>query len=203
MDEIQRMWEGRYASGQESPDGADPHPLVAALLDGRRHAEGTPTALDLGCGSGRHTLALARAGYDTTGVDFSPSAVRIVEAALARHGLAGRAVVGDLRSWTPQRARERGREDVPAEFDLIVAVYFHGDRTLLRRTAEWLAPGGVVLWVTHAPDSVLGPPPGVPRPDMLETVAVLEGKGLDLLRVDEVRTSDVAHDVVVEARRLP
>ena len=66
MDDNQRMWEDRYASGGSSPDGAQPHPEVAALLDrtARERTGGPPTALDLGAGTGRHTLALAAAGYD-------------------------------------------------------------------------------------------------------------------------------------------
>ena len=32
MDDNQRMWEDRYASGGSSPDGAQPHPEVAGCL---------------------------------------------------------------------------------------------------------------------------------------------------------------------------
>ncbi|MGN9891772.1 class I SAM-dependent methyltransferase [Micromonospora sp. L31] len=34
-------------------------------------------ALDLGCGTGRNALALARSGYSVTGIDFSPAALSI------------------------------------------------------------------------------------------------------------------------------
>ncbi|MFE7628898.1 class I SAM-dependent methyltransferase [Kocuria sp. NPDC057446] len=203
MDDNQRMWEDRYASGASSPDGAQPHPEVAALLErtaGER-ADGPPSALDLGAGTGRHTLALAAAGYDPTAVDFSPSAVRSIAGALAEHGLPGRALVADLRTWTPEQEQRSGPDAVPPRFDLIVAVYFQHDLSLLRRAAEWLVPGGRLLWLTHAPGSVEGPPPAVPRPSLQETVAVLEGKGLDLLRAQQVRTSEAALDVVLEAVR--
>ena len=203
MDDNQRMWEDRYASGGSSPDGAQPHPEVAALLDrpARERTGGPPTALDLGAGTGRHTLALAAAGYDPTAVDFSPSAVRTITEALAERGLPGRALVADLRTWTPEQEQRSGPDAVPPQFDLIVAGYFQHDLALLRRAAEWLVPGGRLLWITHAPGSVEGPPPTVPRPTLQETVAVLEGKGLDLLRAEQVRTTDTALDVVVEALR--
>lgn len=203
MDDEQRRWEDRYASGQASPDGALPHPEVAALLDrtADERTGRTPAALDLAAGTGRHTLALARAGYDPTAVDFSPSAVRIVADALAERELPGRALVADLRTWTPEQEQEHraGPDVLPRRFDLIVAVYFQHDLSLLRRAAEWLLPGARLLWVTHAPGSLEGPPPAVPRPSLTETVAVLEGKGLDLLRAEEVRTTGSALDVVVEA----
>lgn len=201
MDDNQRMWEDRYASGAPSPDGAQPHPEVAALLDrtAGETAGGPPTALDLGAGTGRHTLALAAAGYDPTAVDFSPSAVRTVTGALAERGLPGRALIADLRTWSPEQEQRSGPDAVPAKFDLIVSAYFQHDLALLRRAAEWLVPGGRLLWITHAPGSVEGPPPTVPRPTLQETVAVLEGKGLDLLRAEQVRTTDTALDVVVEA----
>lgn len=203
MDDNQRMWEDRYAPGGSSPDGAQPHPEVAALLDrtARERAGGPPTALDLGAGTGRHTVALAAAGYDPTAVDFSPSAVRTLTRALAERGLPGRALVADLRTWAPGQEQRSGPDAVPPQFDLIVAAYFQHDLALLRRAAEWLVPGGRLLWITHAPGSVEGPPPTVPRPTLHETVAVLEGKGLDLLRAEQVRTTDTALDVVVEALR--
>lgn len=203
MDDDQRRWEDRYASGASSPDGAQPHPEVTALL-ARTAGEpggGPPTALDLGAGTGRHTMAFAAAGYDPTAVDFSPSAVRIVREALAEHGLPGRALIADLRAWTPEQEQRSGPDAVPPRFDLIVSVYVQHDLSLLRRAAEWLVPGGRLLWITHAPASVDGPPPAVPRPSLQETVAVLEGKGLDLLRAEQVRTTETALDVVVEAVR--
>lgn len=203
MDDEQRRWESRYASGESSPDGALPHPEVAALLErtAGEHEDRSPVALDLGAGTGRHTLALALAGYDPTAVDFSPSAVRVIADALAERGLPGRALVADLRTWSPEQEQRSGPDVVPPQFDLVLAVYFQHDLALLRRAAEWLVPGGRLLWITHAPGSVEGPPPTVPRPDLVETVAVLEGKGLDLLRAEQVRTTRTALDVVVEAVR--
>ena len=49
MDDNQRMWEDRYASGGSSPDGAQPHPEVAALLDrpARERTGGPPTTSPL------------------------------------------------------------------------------------------------------------------------------------------------------------
>ncbi|MGX5357362.1 class I SAM-dependent methyltransferase [Kocuria sp. KH4] len=203
MDDSRSTWEDRHAAGEPSPDGTAPHPEVAALLErtAGEHAGRTPAALDLGAGTGRHTLALALAGYDPTAVDFSPSAVRVLTGALAERGLPGRALVADLRTWSPEQEQLPGADAVPRQFDLVLAAYFQHDLSLLRRATEWLAPGGRLLWISHAPGSVEGPPPAVPRPDLEETVAVLEGKGLDLLRAERVRTTPTALDVVLEGVR--
>lgn len=204
MDEMQRNWEERYASGGlRSPDGDQPHPEVVALLDrlGHERAGRAPTALDLGAGAGRHTMALARAGYVPTAVDFSPTAVRLLSAALAEDRLPGRALVADLRSWSPGQEEVAGPVVVPARFDLVLGAYVHDDLSLVGRAAQWVAPGGRLLWITHAPDSGDGPPPAVHRPGLEETVAALTGTGLDVVRAEQVATTETALDVVVEAAR--
>ena len=54
----------------------------------RRYSQGKPkTILDLGCGTGGHTLMLARRGYRVTGIDASRSMLRIAEEKCRRQGL--------------------------------------------------------------------------------------------------------------------
>ncbi|MFU8874692.1 class I SAM-dependent methyltransferase [Micromonospora sp. SL4-19] len=52
-----------------------PEPATAAVV-----ARCTGPALDVGCGPGRLTLALARSGHTAVGVDISPYAVRLTRA---------------------------------------------------------------------------------------------------------------------------
>ncbi len=58
----------------------------------RRHNHDMKTelVLDLGCGTGRMTLELARRGYDMTGVDLSPEMLDIARAAADAEGLSDR-----------------------------------------------------------------------------------------------------------------
>ena len=63
----------RYRSGQTSWDHPEPPPEVmafAATLSAGR-------ALDLGCGSGRASIYLARRGWQVDGVDFIPDAIEL------------------------------------------------------------------------------------------------------------------------------
>lgn len=48
------------------------------------------TVLDLGCGSGTCSVHLAERGFDVTGVDFTPIALRKAEQAAAKAGVEGR-----------------------------------------------------------------------------------------------------------------
>jgi malonyl-CoA O-methyltransferase len=106
-------------------------PAVATLFGpvaGRR-------VLDLGCGTGRHTLALARAGADVTALDQSPEMM-----ALARRKLDGFDV-----EWL-QHALPAAMPFPDAAFALIVAglvVEHIADLpALVNEAARVLAPGG-------------------------------------------------------------
>lgn len=103
-------------------EGADRVELRRLIADGqcavdrlRRASSEHARAIDLGCGAGGVSLELAEAGFEVTGIDFSPVALRKARAAAARRGLDGdriRFVQGDL---TADRI-----EGVDGPFDLLV-----------------------------------------------------------------------------------
>ncbi|MEU4690271.1 class I SAM-dependent methyltransferase [Actinoplanes sp. NPDC023714] len=62
-----------------------PQPALAAVL--KAGEPRGPRALDLGCGTGDLAIALARLGFQVTGVDFSPTAVDQARAKAAAEGL--------------------------------------------------------------------------------------------------------------------
>lgn len=88
---------GRYRTFWElshpSPDLAG---FLAALgpadAGGRRRA-----ALDVGCGTGRDAILLARAGYRASGLDISPQAIALAGALAAEQGVSVDFRVGDVR----------------------------------------------------------------------------------------------------------
>jgi SAM-dependent methyltransferase len=95
--------------------------------------------LDVGCGPGRHSLALARRGYDVVGVDHSAEFVRLARDAAATDGLSATFEELDVRDL-----------DRPGEFDATICLCQGGfgllggrDETdVFGRIAATLCPGG-------------------------------------------------------------
>jgi SAM-dependent methyltransferase len=52
--------------------------------------------LEPGCGSGRLVVAMAKQGYNVTGLDLSPSMLKFLDQELDRKGLEGKTVLGDM-----------------------------------------------------------------------------------------------------------
>jgi thioredoxin reductase/SAM-dependent methyltransferase len=198
-------WEDRYAgsdrvwSGNVNQVLAD---IVSTLVPGR--------ALDLGCGEGGDVIWLAQHGWDATGIDISPTAIRRAGAAAHAAGLddeRARFLAADLSS-------------VPAgTYDLITASFFQSpvalSRTdILREAATRVAPGGHLLITSHA-----DVPPGTDVPAHHEHRFLSPDEELAQLALDaatwqvslvekrprETRLADGRHvtleDVVVLVRR--
>ncbi len=95
--------------------------------------------LDVGCGPGRHSLALARRGVDVVGVDHSPEFVRLARDAAATEGLPATFEELDVREL------ER-----PGEFDAAICLCQGGfgllggrdETAVFGRIAATLRPGG-------------------------------------------------------------
>lgn len=117
-------------------------------------AEGS--VLDLGCGTGRVALYLARRGRAVTGLDAEPAFVDALN--LRAEELSATGVVGDARDF-----------DLDAEFDLALApmqlIQLLADAAeraaCLRCVAAHLRPGGMAAFaiVEDVPDPVEAPPP--------------------------------------------
>ena len=98
--------------------------------------------LDMPCGTGRHSLALARLGHEVTGVDRTAAYVEEARRQAAEEGLAAEFVVGDMREFRR-----------PGTFDLAVNLYTsfgyfddpEEDVAVLRNFYASLRPGGVLV----------------------------------------------------------
>lgn len=114
----------------------------------------TPQArvLDVPCGSGRHTLALAARGHDMVGVDISTEAIDHARRAAADNGLDVELVVAEMRDIPPD-----------GSFDAAVCMgnsFGYLDLDGLREFVSALAAavrpgGGLVVDYSAAAESVL------------------------------------------------
>lgn len=98
------------------------------------------TVLDLGCGNGWLTAALARCGFDVTGMDSSESGI-----AIARHSHPDVPFVLDDAMQAPAPER-RGRYDAVVAVEVVDHVA--QPRQLLRQARQLLRPGGLLLVTT-------------------------------------------------------
>ena len=95
--------------------------------------------LDVGCGPGRHALALARLGLDVVGVDRSSDFLRLATGAAEAEGLSATFVEQDVRAL-----------DFAAEFDAAICLCQGGfgllggrdEPAVFERIAAALRPGG-------------------------------------------------------------
>ena len=134
----QARWDARYRENHPAAR-LTPDPWVQAqarwLAGGR--------ALDVACGRGRHTLWLARMGYQVDAVDISLVGLRGLAERIESEGLTDqvRLIQVDLEVWRPP----------PDTYDLILVTrYFN--RELLAAFGDALRPGGMALYRTFHTD---------------------------------------------------
>ncbi len=130
------MWDRRYREHGWSPvPDENLVELVSPLRAGR--------ALDLGCGTGRNALWLARTGWSVTGVDASSVGLEMAAEQATREGVQLHTVEADLVDYVPE----------PASFDLVVVANIHlvpeQREDFFDRAAAAVAPGGHLFIVGH------------------------------------------------------
>lgn len=121
------------------------------------HARAGLRALDLGCGSGVHTVFLAGEGFDVAATDKSPVGIRNTDEKLRRQNLRAelRVESADVISFPPEH------------FDLVVCVGIFDtvgpkiSADALHRLQDVLKPGGkgLFLFSSDSDDSVKGENP--------------------------------------------
>ena len=72
-----------------------PHPGLKKVINKFRDLD-IHKILDLGCGSGRHLVALAKAKFNVTGIDHSPAAVDLAQKWLQTIKSKGRVSIADI-----------------------------------------------------------------------------------------------------------
>ncbi len=192
----QQLWEKTL---REHPDRVAHRPPNAHMV---ATVSGLPPgrALDAGCGHGAESHWLAAQGWQVTAVDFSPAALAQgrAMAEAADPALAARIQweQGDLATWPVP----------PSRYDLVLCLYVHSAgpvEELVRRMAEGVASGGLLLMAGHRP---IDPPTSTAAQNQvtLEAArAALAPTHWDLLVMEEhPRTiTGAGLDAVIVARR--
>ena len=122
----------------ESPQNIlrHPDPLAVELSQTLRRGS---RVLDLGCGGGRHLIALAEAGHRVAGMDIAPRGLEHCREWLASSSLEAELVLGDFRSPLPFNG---------SIFDAVLSIKTinHGDLEDIRQVFEEITritrPGG-------------------------------------------------------------
>jgi 2-polyprenyl-3-methyl-5-hydroxy-6-metoxy-1,4-benzoquinol methylase len=130
-------WDRRWQAEDGRADWLEPEREVIAAAE-RCYAEGGRVALDIGCGVGRHALALAGIGYRVTGIDESGSGLDYAARDAERHGLGIDFRAASMLSLP--------MADASCDYVLAWNVIYHGDRGVVDRCvaeiARVLKPGG-------------------------------------------------------------
>lgn len=103
--------------------------------------------LDLACGGGRHSLAMARHGAEVTGLDVGPAAVASARRRAARASLSATFVEGDVR----QLAYDATFDVVTLLFGCFTEMTRDDAQACLQGVARSLRPGGWFVLDVFAP----------------------------------------------------
>lgn len=120
-----------------------PEPVPTVIRFAEMLAErGLHSVLDLGCGNGRHTVYAAQKGFRATGMDNSPTALRLSHEWLTRERLKADLALADMRYPFPFMERS---------FDAVISVQVihHARLATVIGTANEITritrPGGLIL----------------------------------------------------------
>ena len=91
----QVLYELMYRISKPGWDDSNVPPQVAHLAS---HSGKTRKAIDLGCGTGTHSIYLAQQGYSVVGVDISPTAIRRAQQKTAQAEVKPEFVVHEVTS---------------------------------------------------------------------------------------------------------
>lgn len=174
----------------DSREASPPSPFIArwAVLLGSMFPRGR--ALDVAAGRGRHSLALAAAGFRVVAVDVQFDAIVQARAEARARGLVVSGVCADCTQFPlPRRS-----------FDAIVVTRYL-DRTLFPALCDALVPGGVLLYETFTEHQLRydrGPrsPAHLLAPGELRLLL----RGMDVLFDEEVTAPDAVARIAARRR---
>jgi SAM-dependent methyltransferase len=142
------MYDRESAALQRRRDEPAQRELVERTLDQLTDVVAPPgPVVDLGCGPGAHSLALARRGYDVVGIDGSPRMVEAARARAARDGLDVTFAVHDVNAPLPFADGSLG-----GAIAILVVQHLPHPEAFIAEIRRCLRPGGHLLIVAPSLD---------------------------------------------------
>ena len=169
-----------------------------ALVDLLDSGEVTPCrALDLGCGTGNHAVTLAGRGFEVTGVDISPNAVRLAGENAESKGVAERCrfVAADILGGLPEVS---GPFRFAHDWEVLHHIFPEHRERYITTVHDKLEPGGRYLSVCFSEESPQFGGTGKVRKTPLDTRLYFSSEGeLETLfetrfRILDLRTIEIA-----------
>ena len=168
----------------------EPQPAVVEL---ERAGLIRGTVLDVGCGTGEHTILLTSLGYDVLGIDFSAHAVEQARRNASERGVNARFEVADAMSLSDQ----------PGYDTIVDSALFHifddGDRPRYVASLHNACKPGGLVHVLALSDAGRGFGPEVSG----ETIRDAFADGWELLALEPTTYRGVVTEVHAEQLGLP
>ena len=140
-------WEGRYQSGDMPWEKGEPSPGLVDFLAAHPELPRGTVAVP-GCGTGHDARVWAKAGFDVSGFDLAPSAIRLCCEKTAQAGLTAAFAQSDFLADAP-----------PTQFDwlfehtLFCAIDPSRRDDYVKAVLRWLKPGESLCEALMAPGS--------------------------------------------------
>lgn len=145
-------WEAKYQAGETRWDHGAPSPGLVEFLAAHPELPRGSVVVP-GCGTGHDVLAWAGAGFEATGADAAPSAVRLSRERLTNTGQPAFVIQADFLKEPPPH-----RFDYLFEHTLFCAIPPSARAAYTEAVLRWLKPGGVYLSVNYILCGPEGPP---------------------------------------------
>ena len=146
QDDLDRIYRTRSPEDIPWNRKDPPQALVEFLEKGKI----TPCkTIDLGCGTGSYAIHLAGLGFDVTGIDFAPSAIKQAKAKARVSGIPCRFLAADVLGDIGEIAEAF---EFAYDWHLLHHIYPEHRQHFVRNVNRLLAPGGRYLSVCFSED---------------------------------------------------
>jgi ubiquinone/menaquinone biosynthesis C-methylase UbiE len=119
-------------------------------------------AIDIGCGTGTNVITLARAGWQVTGVDFAPRAIKLAKQKLKNAGVSASLSINDATKLTGIS----GPFDLALDIGCFHAITKEGQAKYLDQLERILVPNGFWLWYGFLKPDTAPSGPGLAEADL-------------------------------------